>query len=64
MCIRDRYKDKRYTIEIKRKSKTKYYLAQISGYGNSEAPNELIEKINQYLDVYKRQILEYLILKI
>lgn len=43
------YKDKRYTIEIKRKSKTKYYLAQISGYGNSEAPNELIEKINQYL---------------
>ena len=43
------YKDKRYTIEI-RKSRNKYYIAQIKGMFNSDAPTELIELINSKLN--------------
>lgn len=42
------YDNKRYTLEIKERRK-KYYLAQISGYGNSSAPVELIEKIKNII---------------
>lgn len=43
------YKDKRYTIEI-RKSRNKYYIAHIKGMFNSDAPTELIELINSKLN--------------
>lgn len=42
------YDNERYTLEIKERRK-KYYLAQISGYGNSPAPVELIEKIKDII---------------
>lgn len=42
------YEEKRYTVEIKLR-RNKYYLAQISGYGNSQAPEELIKKLQEYL---------------
>ncbi|MHD0319050.1 PcfJ domain-containing protein [Fusobacterium sp. THCT1E2] len=38
------YKDKKYTIEFGKK-RTQFVLRQIKGYGNSEAPEELIEYI-------------------
>lgn len=42
------YDNKRYTLEIKER-KRKYYLVQISGYGNSQAPIKLIDHINSLL---------------
>lgn len=43
------YNDKRYTIEI-RKRRNKFYIAQIKGMFNADAPSELIEFINSKLN--------------
>lgn len=43
------YNNKRYTIEI-RKRRKKFYIAQIKGMFNSDAPTELIELINSELN--------------
>lgn len=40
------YKKKRYTIEFGKK-RTQFVLRQIKGYGNSDAPGELIEYIRE-----------------
>ena len=40
------YKDKKYTIEFGKK-RTQFVLRQIKGYGNSDAPKELIEYIEK-----------------
>lgn len=43
------YNNERYTIEI-RKNRNKYYIAQIKGMFNADAPSELIELINSKLN--------------
>lgn len=42
------YKDKHYTIEIK-KSKNKYYANQIKAFANEEASKEVVQYVNQII---------------